>query len=136
MTEQKMERPNWLVFAAILMFLVAAFTLVKAVSTFTDASWLSELKNEFGSQLWISGIIDLVIAAGCVYAGIALLQGKKFGFYFAVTFALLNAVLWFFFGFWYPVMGIVSIAIDVLILWALAKSYYYFDDYARAGIPE
>lgn len=134
MTEITLKRSNWIVLAAVLMFVVGFFTLVMAISTFMNAAWLSDIRDAFGRELWISWIIDLVVFAGCITAGIFLLQGKKFGFYFAFFFAGVNAVKWFFFIFWFPVMGIVSIVIDVLIMYALSKSYYYFDDYAKAGI--
>jgi hypothetical protein len=134
MTEITLKRSHWVVLAAVLMFLVGFFTLVMAISTFTNASWLSGISDAFVGQLWISGVIDLVVFAGCIIAGIFLLQGKKFGFYYAFFFAGINAVKWFFFAFWFPVMGILSIAIDVLIIYALSKSYYYFDDYAKAGL--
>ena len=138
MTENQPDRPRLLILAAVLLFIMAGFTLVLAVSTFTNASWLSDTKflSDLGGQLWISGVIDLILAAALVYAGVSLLRGDKFGLYFGFIFAGLNAIKWFFMLFWFPVMSIVSIAIDVLIIYALGSSYYYFDDYFRAGIPD
>ena len=135
MTENQLIRPGWVTFGAILMFLVGAFSVVFAISTFSNASWISDFTIDVGSnRLWISGVIDLIIAAGCFAAGYSLLSGNKFGFYFAVIFAVASAFKWFFFIFWFPVMGVVYIAIDALIIYSMARSADYFDEYHRLGI--
>ena len=135
MTKNTLERHGLVTFGAILMFLVGGFTLVFAASTFSNASFLSDFRLDIGTnRLWISGVIDLFIAAGCFWAGYSLLRGKKFGFYFALAFAVINALKWFFFMFWFPVMGVVSIVIDGLIIYSMVKSEKYFDDYYRLGL--
>ena len=135
MTENQLKRPGWVTFGAILMFLLGAFSVVFAISTFGNASWMSDFVIDVGSnRLWISGVIDIIIAVGCFAAGYSLLRGLKFGFYFAVIFAGVSAVKWFFFIFWFPVMGLVYIAIDALIIYSMVKSADYFDEYHRLGI--
>jgi len=138
MTEKKFERPHMLTLAAILLFMIAGFTLVFAVSTLANASWLTgtDFVKHLGRQLWISGVIDLILVVALVIAGLSLLQGSKFGLYFGFIFAGLNAIKWFFLLFWFPILALVSIAIDVLILYALGSSSYYFDEYAQLGLSE
>jgi hypothetical protein len=138
MTENKLQRPHLLTLAVILLFMMAGFTLVFAVSTFANASWLAgtDFTKQLGNQLWISGLIDLVLVIALVVAGLSLLQGTKFGLYFGFIFASLNAIKWFFLLFWFPILAVVSIAIDVLIIYALGASSYYFDEYARLGLTE
>lgn len=134
MTENEIKRPSWITFAAILLFLKAGFNVVFAISTFSDAAWLSEFKIDIGGSLWLSGIVDLVLAATLIVAGISLLRGQKFGIYFGFVFAGVNIIKWFFLMFWFPMMAIVSISIDILIIYALVKGYDYFDEYARLGL--
>lgn len=135
MTENMPKRPGWVTFAAILMVLTGMFSIVMAISTFTSASWVSGLEVSYGAgSLWISGIIDLVIAGGSFYAAYSLTQGGKFGFYLSFMIAGMSAVKWFFLLFFDPYVAVVFLAIDFLIMYGLAKSADYFDEYARLGI--
>lgn len=134
MTENEMKRPSWVVFAAILMFLVGMFSLVFAISSFSNASWLNDYKVDIGGRLWLSGIVLIALTMASFYAGYALLQGKKFGFHFAIGYAVLSGAFWFFVLFWFPIMGLVNLAVDGLIIFALSKSWEYFDDYSRLGM--
>ena len=129
------ERPSWVPFTALLLILVGFFSIVFAIMTFSDAAWLADLRNGIsGSGLWISGIIDLVIAVGCFYAAYSLLQGGKFGFWFGLLIAGFNAIKWFFLIFFNPMPALVFLAIDLLIIYGLVKSADYFDEYKRLGI--
>ena len=137
MTDELAERPGWVPFTAVLLVLVGLFSIVFAILTFSDAAWLADLKDGIGgSGLWISGIIDLVIAAGCFYAAYSLLQGGKFGFWFGLLFAGINAIKWFFLIFFNPMPALIFLAIDLLIIYGLAKSADYFDEYKHLGIGD
>lgn len=134
MSERIIKRPAMITFAAVLVFIQAAFLTLIGITTFADASWLSEYRQALGSGMWLSALIDFALAIGLVIAGYSLLKGNQFGLYFSFAFAGMNAIKWFFFMFWFPVMGIVSIAIDGLIIYALAVGADYFDEYSRLGI--
>jgi hypothetical protein len=135
MTDELPARPGWVPFTAVLLVLVGFFSIVFAIITFSDAAWLADLKDGIGgSGLWISGIIDLVIAAGCFYAAYSLLQGGIFGFWFGLLFAGINAIKWFFLIFFNPMPALIFLAIDLLIIYGLVKSADYFDEYKRLGI--
>lgn len=131
---KEMKRPAMITFAAVLIFMKAAFLTLFGISTYANASWFSAYKSALGSSLWLSALIDFALAIGLIIAGYYLLKGNKFGLYSSFAFAGLNAIKWFFFMFWFPVMGIVAIAIDGLIIYALAVGADYFDEYSRLGL--
>lgn len=118
--------PGWILFAVVLMFMVAAFNLVSGISILLDASWVNDLKADVGDNLWIIGMIDLVIAAGCLVAGFSLLKGSKFGYYWAMIFTISNSVKWFLMIPGQPFTALVALAIDMLILFALVSNPEWF----------
>jgi len=124
MSERK--RPGWITFAGVMMFLIALFNLVSAISALTNASWLSEFSLDIGDNLWLVGIIDLILVVGCGFAGYSILKGGKFGYYWAIVFGLINGTRWFFQIFWQPIMALVVVTIDVLILYSVAKYPEWF----------
>ena len=122
----EVKRPGWVTFAAMMMFLVAAFDLVSAISAFMDASWLSSLPVDVGGSLWIWGIIDLVLAAAFIFAGYSILKGGMFGYWWGLLFAFLAAMKWFFYIVWVPWWSLTVIALCVLIIYALSSNSDYF----------
>lgn len=118
--------PGWIIFAVVLMFMVAAFNLVSGISILLDVGWLNDLKGEMGDNLWIVGVIDLVIAAGCLVAGFSLLKGGKFGYYWAMIFAVGNGVKWFIMIPGQPFTALIVLAIDMLIVFALVTNPEWF----------
>jgi hypothetical protein len=66
------------------------------------------------------GITDLVIGAVIVAAGVCLLLGMLWARVVGVALAVISAVANFLFLPYYPLWGIVVIAIDIFIIWALA----------------
>lgn len=120
------KRPGLLTFASIMMFLVALFNLVSGIAILLNLSVVDNLKVDFGNNAWIIGVVDLLIAAGCVYGGYSLLKGGKFGYYWTMTFALINGMKWFFMLPWQPFLGIVMLGVDIVILYALATNPEFF----------
>jgi len=118
--------PGWILFAVVLMFIVAAFNLLSGISIWLNADWLAGLKMDMGDNLWIVGVVDLVIAAGCLVAGFSLLKGGKFGYYWAMIFAVCNAVKWFFMIPGQPFTALLVVALDMLIIFALIANPEWF----------
>jgi hypothetical protein len=123
-----LERPGLVTFAAIMMFVAGGFQLVWALVEFANAAWLaSATYGTFNGYLWLWAILDLVLAAAIFYAGYDILRGGSFGRIFGVIVACVSAVRWFFYIPASPWLSIVAIAVDVLIIYALAAHEEFFN---------
>ena len=122
------KRPGWVTFASIVLFLVGGLHLVWSIEGFTDAAWLRDISTGLlGDQLIIWAIIDLVLAIVFVVGGYSIWQGGKFGWWVGMIVAMISAFRAFFFIFWFPLAALLVIAIDIMIIYALAKYEDYFD---------
>lgn len=122
------ERPGWVTFAAIMMFVAGGLMLVLSIEEFSDAAWLSDFGTGLlADQITTWAIIDLIIAIVTLIAGYSIWNGGKFGFWFGVIVAGLHAMRWFFYIPWVPLMAMTIILIDVLIIYGLASNKDYFD---------
>ena len=72
----------------------------------------------FDSTTW--GWIHLILGAGLVAVGIFILMGKSWAYLIGIILAILNAVLNFLWLPISPLAALVFIAINVLVVWALA----------------
>ena len=72
----------------------------------------------FDSTTW--GWIHLILGAGLVAVGIFILMGKSWAYLTGIILAVLNAVLNFLWLPISPLAALVFIAINVLVVWALA----------------
>lgn len=125
------ERPGLVTFAAIMMFLLAGFQLVWSIVEFANAAWLSSVTyGNFNGYLWLWAILDLLVAAAAFYAGYDILRGGSFGRVFGVVVAGISAIRWFFYLPAAPWIGIVMIAVDIIIIYALVQHSEFFDSMA------
>ncbi|MGO8949792.1 MAG: hypothetical protein ACLQUY_19490 [Ktedonobacterales bacterium] len=121
------ERPGLVTFAAIMMFILAGFQLVWAIVEFVNAAWLSGVTyGTFNGYLWLWAILDLVLAAAAFYAGYDILRGGTFGRVFGVVVAGISSIRWFFYLPAAPWIGIVMIAVDIIIIYALVSHSEFF----------
>jgi hypothetical protein len=114
----------------IWVFLVSVYTLlvVWAIVEFVNAAWLASVTyGTFNGYLWLWAILDLVLAAAIIYAGIDILRGGTFGRVFGVIIACISAVRWFFYIPAEPWLAIVVIVVDVLIIYGLVANGEFFD---------
>src|SRR5262245_8679560 len=103
-------------FAASMAFLLAGFQAIWAIVECFNVVWIAgTASGTFYGYLWLWAILDLLIAALFVYAGIQILSGGPFGHVYGVIIAGLSALRWFFYLPAAPVLGIVIIAIDLFI---------------------
>src|SRR5258705_8061876 len=97
-TTTAVTRPALVTFAAVIMFLLAAFQLIFAIVEFYNAAWFAQtIYGTFSDRLWLWGIIDLVVAAVAAYAGYGLLRGGTFGRIVGFIAAAIIGVRWFFY---------------------------------------
>jgi hypothetical protein len=121
-------RPGMVTFAAVMIFLLAGFQLVWAIVEFVNVAWLASVTyGTFNGYLWLWAIFDLVLAAVLFYAGYDILRGGTFGRVLGVIIAGISAIRWFFYLPAAPWIGVVMIAVDILIIYALVAHSEFFD---------
>ena len=120
-------RPGLVTFSAVMLFMLGGFQATWAIVEFVNAAWLAgTVYGTFNGYLWLWGILDAVLAAVTFYAGYDILRGGQFGQVYGILIAGLSAVRWFFYLPAAPLLGVVVIAIDVLIIYALVAHADYF----------
>jgi len=110
-----------------MMFVLGGFHILLALSEFANSAWMrSSLDIElFIPNLFIWGIVDLVIGSIAVYAGVSLLRGGTFGFMAGYIFASLGIIRWLFHIPVSPVLAVVVIALNALVIYALVEHADY-----------
>ena len=122
------RRPGVVTFSAIMMFVVAGMQLMMAIDQFQSASWLGNTSfGIFGDNYTGSAIVDLILAAVFVIAGITILQGQSFGRWVAIIAASLSAIRTFWFIWYFPIPGLIVVAIDLTVIYAMVSYPEYFD---------
>jgi hypothetical protein len=123
-----MGRPGLVTFAALMMFALGGFQILLAISEFARSTWvLSRLDIELLiPSLIFWGIIDLFIGIIAVSAGVSILRGGSFGLITGFVFATFGTIRWLFYIPVSPVLAVVIIALDVLVIYGLAKHEDYF----------
>jgi hypothetical protein len=123
-----MWRPGLITYAAIMMLALGGFHILVAISEFANSTWeLSRLDVElFIPILLIWGVIDLIIGAIALYAGVSTLRGGTFGWVMGVTFAMLGIIRWLFFIPVAPVLAVVVVVLSMLVIYGLVKHSDYF----------
>jgi hypothetical protein len=120
------RRPGMLTFAAVVMFMVAGFEALSALLAFAGTGWwVTEMGNLVYANFVLWGLLDLLIAAIALYAGIDLLRGGDFGRAMAYVFAIVGAIRWLFVIPAAPILAVVVITLCVLVIYALAKDSDY-----------
>jgi hypothetical protein len=108
------------VFAAVMMMLVGTFqALYGLVALFNDTFYVVGQKWTFTFDITLWGWIHLLVGLLVVLAGVFLLAGATWARIVGVVVASVSAVLNFMSLPYYPVWGILIIAADVFVIWAL-----------------
>jgi hypothetical protein len=126
------RRPGLVTFAADMLFLAGAFSVVWAIGTFAQPEWLSKVYDTYGfgtlsSTFWAWGFLDLLVGAIAIFAGFSVLRGGAFGQVMGLSIAGLSAIRWFFFLPVVPLVAVTILAIDVLVVYGLVVHSEYFD---------
>jgi hypothetical protein len=119
--------PGLVFFAGIMILLLGGFETVWAiVELFNVAVFATATYGTFDGLLWLWAILDLILAAAAIYAGYDILRGGTIGRVLGVVVAGANALRWFFYLPASPWVGIVMIAVDIIIIYALVAHGEYF----------
>ena len=126
--ETKGGRPGVVTFSAIMMFVVAGMQLMMAIDQFQSASWLGDISfGLLGDNYTGAAIVDLILAVVFAIAGFTILRGQAFGRWVALIAAVLGAIRTFWFIWWFPIPGLIMIAIYITIIYAMVSYPEYFD---------
>ena len=122
-------RPGILTFAAVMMFVVAGFTGLLAMTEFAGTGWWVTASGDLVyANLILWAIVDHVIAIIALYAGIDILRGGTYGWVMGYVFAAVGAIRWLFVIPAAPVLSVVVIALCVMVIYGLAKYSDYFEE--------
>ena len=111
---------GWTVFASIVMITIGFFhMIVGLVAILDDEFYLvrPEYVFRFDTTTW--GWIHILIGLVILASGFALFSGAVLARTVGVIMAMISAVAGFAWLPWYPVWGVVIIAIAVSVIWAL-----------------
>ena len=110
------------VFAGIVMIVGGAFQALEGLAGVVNDKYLVVLPNYlYAFDLTVWGVLHLLVGVALLVIGIALLRGQTWGRVAGMIVAAISAILnfvWLPFSPWWALM---IIAIDVLIIWALAS---------------
>jgi hypothetical protein len=110
-----------------MMFLLGGFQALSAITLFVHAAWLAiNVEATIGGPLWVWGIIDALFAVVAIYAGYDILRGGGTGRILGFIVAGLSALRWYLFIPAAPWAALALIAVDILVIYALAAHSEYF----------
>lgn len=112
---------GFILFAAIMMIMAGVFQALAGLVAIFENEFYVPTRNylfQFDATSW--GWIHLVIGLLVVLAGWGLLSGRTWARAVAITLALISAIANFAFVPYYPFWSLLIIAIDVLVIWAIA----------------
>jgi hypothetical protein len=110
----------WLLFGAAMVILAGVFTVVVGlVALFNSRYYLVGPEGTLVLNLTGWGLLHLVVGALAIAAGVALLTGRTWARIVSVVLVGFNALTHLAFLPAYPVWGVIVIALDVLVIWAI-----------------
>jgi hypothetical protein len=123
------RRPGVLTFAAIMMFVVAGLEALAALLAFAGTGWwVTSAGDLVYANFFLWGLLDTIIAAIALYAGIDILRGGAYGLMVGYIFAVVGAIRWLFVIPAAPVLAVVVVALCVMVIYGLAKHSDYFEE--------
>jgi hypothetical protein len=111
---------GWITFAAFMMIMIGAFHVIAGLVAIIDDTFYvagREYVFKFDTTTW--GWIHLLVGIVVGLAGISLFSGAIWARTVGVILALISAIAAFAWLPYYPVWGIIIIAMAVAVMWAL-----------------
>jgi len=110
------------IFAGVLLATLGAFEILQGLSAvLKDNVYVSGLNYVFEVNLTTWGWVHMLLGAIGVAVGIGILKGQVWANSAGIGFAVLSALAQFAFMPYYPFWSMAIIAMDILVIWALAK---------------
>jgi hypothetical protein len=110
------------IFAGVLLAMLGGFHILQGLSAvLKDDIFVKGADYTYKIDLTTWGWITMLLGAIAVLVGIGILKGQVWAASAGIGFAVLSALAQFAFLPYYPVWSMILIAMDILIIWALAK---------------
>ncbi|WP_053202614.1 DUF7144 family membrane protein [Jiangella muralis] len=123
----KSEPSGWatggVIFAATMMVLIGVFQALEGLAAIIDDNFFVVLPNytfDLDTTAW--GWVHLILGIVIALAGFFLFTGSAVAGGVAIGLAGLSAIANFFFIPYYPFWSLLIIAIDIFVIWAIARS--------------
>ena len=111
---------GWTFFAAFMMIMIGVFHVIAGLSAiFEDEIYVLGQEYVFKFDVTTWGWIHLILGIVILLAGFGLFSGAVWARTVGVIMAVISAIIGFAWIPWYPVWGIVIIAIAISVIWAL-----------------
>jgi hypothetical protein len=118
-------------------FVSAASYGLVALTEFANSTWFvttpTGTYSLFSSHFLWWGIIDAAIAVAAVVGGVSILRGGILGMVLGFAGATFSGIRWFFYIPSSPWLSVTIIALDILVVYALASNADYFEVGGGAG---
>lgn len=112
---------GFVVFAAMMMMLVGSFHFFQGLAAiFEDEFFVVGQNYIYDVDVTAWGWIHLILGVIIFCAGAGALSGQTWARVVGITLASLSALANFFFIPYYPLWALLIIALDILVIWALA----------------
>ena len=110
------------IFAGVLLAMMGAFQILQGLSAvLKDDIFIKGADYTYAIDLTSWGWITMLLGAIAVLVGIGILKGQVWANSAGIGFAVLSALGQFAFLPYYPFWSMILIAMNILIIWALAK---------------
>lgn len=110
------------IFAGVLILIAGLLHLMAAIAAIAKRDLFVLTEDQvFQVNVSVWGWVHLVIAVLIIVAGIGIVSGQTWGYWGGIVMASISLMDNFLFAPMYPFWSLVIIAIDVLIIWALAR---------------
>ena len=111
---------GWIFFAAFMMIMIGTFHLIAGMAGIFEDEFYTVTPNyifEFDTTTW--GWIHVILGVIVLFSGIYLFTGAVLARIVGVIMAIVSAIVGFAWLPFYPVWGIVIVAIAISVIWAL-----------------
>jgi hypothetical protein len=109
---------GWLAFASVMLMLAGIGNFIWGITAIAREELLPG--DLLFANLTFWGIVFMALGVVLVAAGVAVLNKAEWAALFGIIFCSLSIVFYFFVIWAYPVWSVLVIAIDILIIYALA----------------
>jgi hypothetical protein len=110
------------VFAGLVMIIGGAFQALEGLAAVVNDQWLVVRPEYiFAFDLTVWGVIHLLVGLALLVIGVSLLRGQTWARVAGMVVAVISAILNFVFLPFSPLWAIMIIAVDMLVIWALAS---------------
>jgi hypothetical protein len=109
------------VFAGVALIIGGAFQALEGLAAVVNDKWLVVRPEYiFAFDLTVWGVIHLLVGLALLVIGVSLLRGQTWARVAGMIVAVISAIMNFVFLPFSPLWAIMIIAVDMLIIWALA----------------